>query len=98
MEGRFSPRPTTVLGTRVASHASAACAYQTKAYPRCDNSGGSRCSRVSPHVLPAMDLPGECDPRLAHSTQLGYESWLCEAASREFGIGQTTYGLREASG
>src|SRR6266699_4354467 len=54
MEGRFSPRPTRVLGAGVASHACAACAYQTKAHPCRDNGRGSRRSRVSPHVLPAM--------------------------------------------
>src|SRR6266566_6442665 len=96
MEGRFSPRPTRVLGAGVASHACAACAYQTKAHPCRDNGRGSRRSRVSPNVLPAMGLSGECDPRLAYSCQPGYESRICERASGELGTGQTTDGLGEA--
>src|SRR5260370_23071324 len=55
MEGRFSPGPTAVLGTRVARHASATSAYQTKAHPRRDHSCGSRRRRVSSNVLPAME-------------------------------------------
>src|SRR5260370_7633975 len=55
MEGRFSPGPTAVRGTRVARHASATSAYQTKAHPRRDHSCGSRRRRVSSNVLPAMD-------------------------------------------
>ncbi len=51
---------------------------------------------VDRNVLPAMDLSGECDPRLAHSSQPGYESRVCERASGELGTGQTTDGLREA--
>src|SRR5260370_27362505 len=55
MEGRFSPGGATVLGAGVASHACAACNYQTKAHPRRDNGEGSQCGGVSPNVLPAMD-------------------------------------------
>src|SRR5260370_29930541 len=55
MEGRLSPGAATVLGGGVASHACAACAYQTKAHPCRDNGGGSQCGGVSPNVLPAMD-------------------------------------------
>src|SRR5216684_1842924 len=98
MEGRFSPRPTTVLGARVASHTCAVCAYQAKAHPRRDHSGGSRRRRTSPHLLPPLELSGECDPRLAHPAQSGYQSWVCEGASGELRIGQTTGGLREAVG
>src|SRR6266516_4846911 len=96
MEGRFSPGAATVLGAGVASHACTACAYQTQAHPCRDNGGGSQCGGVSPNVLPALDLSGECDPRLAHSSQPGYESRICERASGELGIGQTTDGLGEA--
>src|SRR5712691_2590543 len=96
MEGRFSSGAATVLGAGVASHACAACDYQTKAHPRRDNGGGSQCGGVSPNVLPAMDLSGECDPRLAHSSQPGYESRICERGSGELGTGQTTDGLGEA--
>src|SRR5260221_12706977 len=39
MEGRFSPGAATVLGAGVASHACAACAYQTKAHPCRDDRG-----------------------------------------------------------
>src|SRR5260221_5042836 len=92
MEGRFSPGAATVLGAGVACHA---CS-QTKAHPCRDNGGGSQCGGVSPNVLPALDLSGECDPRLAHSSQLGYESRLCERGSGELGTGQTTDGLGEA--
>ena len=88
MEGRFSPKPTTVLGAGVASHTCAVCAYQTKAHPRRDHSGGSRRRRVSPHLLPTLELSGECDPRLAHPAQSGYQSRVCERASGELGIGQ----------
>src|SRR5229473_340959 len=55
MESRFSPGAATVLGAGVASHACAACPYQTKAHPCRDNGGGSQCGGVSPNVLPAMD-------------------------------------------
>src|SRR6266849_8388205 len=55
MESRFSPGAATVLGAGVASHACAACNYQTKAHPRRDNGEGSQCGGVSPNVLPAMD-------------------------------------------
>src|SRR3989442_559924 len=55
MEGRFSPGAATVLGAGVASHACAACAYQTKAHPCRDNGRGSQCGGVSPNVLPTMD-------------------------------------------
>src|SRR5258707_3718622 len=55
MEGRFSPGAATVLGAGVASHACAACAYQTQAHPYRDNGGGSQCAGVSPNVLPAID-------------------------------------------
>src|SRR6266705_2196837 len=96
MEGRFSPGAATVLGAGVASHACAARAYQTKAHPRRDNGEGSQCGGVSPNVLPALDLSGECDPRLAHSCQPGYQSRVCERASGELGTGQTTDGLGEA--
>src|SRR2546421_11170238 len=96
MEGRFSPGAATVLGAGVASHACAACAYQTKAHSCRDNGGRSQCAGVSPNVLPAMDLSGECDPRLAHSSQPGYESRICERTSGELGTGQTTDGLGEA--
>src|SRR6266496_1316986 len=98
MEGRFSPGAATVLGAGVASHTCAACAYQAKAHPCRDNGGGSRCGGVSAHLLPTMDLSGECDPGLAHPSQSGYQSWVCERASGELGIGQTTGGLREARG
>src|SRR5712692_3178721 len=98
MEGRFSPGPTTVLGARVASHTCAVCAYQAKAHPRRDHSGRSRRSRASTHLLSTVELPGECDPRLAHPAQSGYESRVCERARGELGIGQTTDGLREARG
>src|SRR5260370_40475780 len=96
MESRFSPGAATVPGAGVASHACAACNYQTKAHPRRDNGEGSQCGGVSPNVLPAMDLSGECDPRLAHSSQPGYESRLCERGSGELGTGQTTDGPGEA--
>src|SRR5712692_6545205 len=98
MEGRFSPGPATVLGAGVASHTCAACAYQAKAHPRRDNGRGSRCGRVSAHLLPTVDLSGECDPRLAHPAQSGYESRVCERARGELGTGQTTDGLSEACG
>src|SRR5579864_1407678 len=98
MEGRFSFGAAPVLGAGVASHACAACAYQTKAHPCRDNGGGSQCGGVSPNVLSTLDLSGECDPRLAHPAQSGYQSRLCEGASGELGIGQTTGGLREARG
>src|SRR5258708_35975601 len=98
MEGRFSPGAATVLGAGVASHACAACAYQTKAHPCRDHGGGSQCGGGSPNVLPAMDLSGECDPRLAHCSQSGYESRICEGASGELGTGQTTGSLGEAPG
>src|SRR6266704_1592528 len=51
---------------------------------------------VDRNVLPAMDLSGECDPRLAHSSQPGYESRVCARASSELGTGQTTDSLGEA--
>src|SRR5258708_15393756 len=34
----------------------------------------------------------------AHPAQSGYQSWVCEGASGELRIGQTTGGLREACG
>src|ERR1700694_3994547 len=98
MAGQFSPGPTTVLGARVASHTCAVCAYQAKTHPRRDHSGGSRRSRVSAHLLSTLALSGECDPRLAHPAQSRYQSRVCERASGELGIGQTTGGLREARG
>ena len=39
----------------MASHTCAACAYQAKAHPGRDYSGGSRRRRVSPHLLPTLD-------------------------------------------
>src|SRR5258708_17308885 len=96
MEGRFSPGAATVLGDGVASHACAACVYQAKAHRCRDNGGGSQRGRVSPNILSAMDLPGECDPRLAYSSQPGYESRICERTSGELGTGQTTGSFGEA--
>src|SRR5258708_28647121 len=93
MEGRFSPGAATVLGGGVASHACAACAYQTKAHPRRDNGGGSQCNGVSPNILPALDLSGESDPRLAHSSPPGYESRIFEKTNGGIRKGQTTGGL-----
>src|SRR6266480_5170119 len=98
MEGRFSSRPAPVLGAGVAGHACVVRVNPTKAHPRCDNGGASQCGRVSPNLLPAVDLSGECHPGLAHSSQPGYQSWVCKRASGELGTGQTTDGLREASG
>src|SRR5436305_7240814 len=98
MEGRFSRGAATVLGAGVASHACAACAYQTKAHPCRDNGGGSQRGGVSSNVLPTLDLSGECDPGLAHSSQPGYESRICERAGGELGTGQTTGGFGEAPG
>src|SRR5260370_40560185 len=98
MEGRFSPGPATVLGAGVASHAGTACASQTKAPPRCDDGDGSRCGGVSAHLLSSVEVPGECDPGLAHPAQFGYQSWVCQRASRELGTGQTSGALTEALG
>src|SRR5438309_674500 len=98
MESRFSPRPATVLGAAVAGHACTACVNPTKAHRRRDNSSASRCAGVSAHLLPAVDLSGECHPRLAYPSQPGYQSRVCERASGELGTGQTTDGLREAPG
>src|SRR5713101_6076399 len=73
MEGRFSSGQAKFLGAGVAGHACAACADQTQAHPCRDDSSRSRRRRVSPHLLPTLDLSGECDPRLAHPAQSGYE-------------------------
>src|SRR5260370_26330378 len=59
MEGGFSPGAGTGMGAGVASHACAACTYQTKAHPCRDNGGRSQCGGVSPNVLPAMDTVWE---------------------------------------
>src|SRR5712691_8127283 len=98
MEGRFSPGQATVLGARVASHACGTCAYQAKAPPGGDDSDASRGGGVSAHLLPTMDLSRECDPGLAHPSQSGYQSRLCEGASGELRVGQTAGSLREARG
>src|SRR6266852_3843635 len=98
MEGRFSSGQSKFLGAGVAGHADAAYADKTQAHPCRDDSSGSRCGGVSAHVLSTVDLSGECDPRLAHPAQSGYESRVCERASGELGTGQTTDGLREARG
>src|SRR5215471_14794670 len=98
MEGRFSPGQATVLGAGVAGHACTARVNSTKAHPCRDDSSGSRCGGVSTHLLSTLELPGKCDPGLAHSSQPGYESRICERASSELGTGQTTGGLGEAPG
>src|SRR5260221_226589 len=66
--------------------------------PTALRTGGGRRRRVSPNLLPTLELSGECDPRLAHPAQSGYQSRVCERASGELGIGQKTGGLREARG
>src|SRR5437899_8457663 len=96
MEGRFSAGGATVLGAGVAGHACTACANQTKAHHCCDDSAGSQRDGVSAHLLPTLDLPGECDPGLAHPAQFGYQSWVCQRASGELGTSQTSGDLREA--
>src|SRR5207245_1611950 len=96
MESRFSPGPATVLGTGVAGHPCPARVIQTKAHPRGNHGSGSQCGGVSAHLLPTLELPGECDSGLAHPAQFGYQSWVCERASGELGTGQTTDSLGEA--
>src|SRR6266699_1946363 len=98
MEGRFSSGPATVLGARVAGHACTARVNSTKAHSRRDDDGGSQCGGVSAHLLSQVELPGKCDPGLAHPAESGYESWVCERASSELGTGQTTGGIGEAPG
>ena len=51
---------------------------------------------MSADLLPAVELPGECDPGLAYPAQFGHESRVCERACGELGTGQTTDGLGEA--
>src|SRR5712691_3781479 len=96
MESRFSPGQATVLGAGVAGHACTARVNSTKAHPCRDDGERGQCGGVSTHLFSTVELPGKCDPRLAHPAESGYESRLCERASRELGTGQTTGGLGEA--
>src|SRR5258707_9131298 len=96
MEGRFSPGAATVLGAGVASHACAACTYQTKAHPCRDNGGRSQSGGGSPNVLPAVELSGEFDTRFAPFSQPGYQLRICGRNKRELRTGPTADNVGEA--
>src|SRR5216683_6608834 len=98
MESRFSPRQATVLGAGVAGHACTTRVNSTKTHPCRDDGDRGQCGEVSTHLLSTVELPGKCDPRLAHPAESGYESRVCERASSELRTGQTTGGLGEAPG
>src|SRR5260370_38149489 len=82
MESRFSPRPATVLGAGVAGHACTARVNSTKTHPCRDDGDRGQCGGVSTHLLSTVELPGKCDPRLAHPAESGYESRVCERAGK----------------
>src|SRR5215471_9355654 len=81
----------------MASVACATCSHYPETHPGDYNRARYGSDRISPDLLPPLELPGKQYSRLVAPAQSGHESWVCERASRQLGTGQTSGGVGGAS-